>query len=71
MQSTKMWVSGIDQLVEINTNTGKVMQIYDARGAIFLNDTAVDAERNIYVTDIAKSQLWKMSNGKMVIADFK
>lgn len=67
MQGTKMWVSDIDQLVEIDTNTGKVTQKYDAKGAVFLNDTAVDAEGNVYVSDIAKSSIWKMSKGKMEI----
>ncbi len=65
MQGTKMWVSDIDQLVEIDTNSGKIVKKYDAPGAVFLNDTAVDAEGNVYVTDIAKATIWRMSKGKM------
>jgi len=65
MQGTKMWVSDIDQLVEIDTTAGKIVKKYDAPGAVFLNDTAVDAEGNVYVTDIAKATIWRMSKGKM------
>lgn len=65
MQGTKMWVTDIDQLVEIDTRSGKITQKYDAKGAVFLNDPAVDADGNVYVSDIAKSTIWKMSNGKM------
>ena len=65
MQGFKMWVSDIDQLVEIDTRTGTVTQKYDAKGAVFLNDTAVDAEGNVYVSDIAKSSIWKLSDGKL------
>lgn len=64
-QGSKMWVSDIDRLHEIDTNTGKIVKSYDAPGAVFLNDTAVDAKGNVYVSDIAKGTLWRMSEGKM------
>jgi DNA-binding beta-propeller fold protein YncE len=61
----KMYVSDIDQLVEIDTRTGKIVAKYDAVGAKFLNDTAVDAAGNVYVSDIAKSTIWQLKDGKM------
>lgn len=61
----KLFVSDIDQLVEIDTRTGKVTAKYDAAGAKFLNDTAVDADGNVYVSDIAKSTIWQLKDGKM------
>jgi hypothetical protein len=61
----KMYVSDIDQLVEIDTRTGKVVAKHDAAGAVFLNDTAVDADGNVYVSDIAKSTIWQLKDGKM------
>ena len=61
----KLFVSDIDQLVEIDTRTGKVTAKYDAAGAKFLNDTAIDADGNVYVSDIAKSTIWQLKDGKM------
>jgi hypothetical protein len=67
MQGFKMWVSDIDRLHEIDTRTGKITNTYAADGAVFLNDTAVDAAGNVYVTDIAKRTIWKLEGGKMSI----
>jgi sugar lactone lactonase YvrE len=61
----KLYVSDIDQLVEIDTRTGKITAKYDAAGSKFLNDTAVDADGNVYVSDIAKSTIWQLKDGKM------
>ena len=67
MNGFKLYVSDIDQLVEIDTRTGKVVAKYDAVGAKFLNDTAVDAEGDVYVSDIAKSTIWQLKDGKMAV----
>jgi hypothetical protein len=63
----KLFVSDIDQLVEIDTRTGKVTQKYDAPGAVFLNDTAVDTDGNVYVSDIGKRTIWQLKDGKMAV----
>jgi hypothetical protein len=65
MNGFKMYVTDIDQLVEIDTRTGKVVAKYDATGAKFLNDPAVDAEGNVYASDIAKATIWQLKDGKM------
>jgi hypothetical protein len=62
----KMFVSDIDQLIEIDTRTKAVVK-YDAAGAKFLNDTAIDAAGNVYVSDIAKSTIWQLQDGKMSV----
>jgi hypothetical protein len=64
MQGFKLYVSDIDQLVEVDTRTSKVTK-YDAVGAKFLNDTAIDADGNVYVSDIAKATIWQLKDGKM------
>jgi hypothetical protein len=63
----KLYVSDIDRLVEIDTRIGKITNMYPAEGAVFLNDTAVDAEGNVYVSDIAKRTIWQMKDGKMAL----
>jgi outer membrane protein assembly factor BamB len=67
MQGYKMWVTDIDRLHEIDTRTGKIVASYDAPGAKFLNDPAVDANGNVYVSDIALKTIWQLKDGKMAI----
>jgi len=43
MHGDKLYVSDVDQLVEIDVNSGAVTNTYNAEGAQFLNDTAVDS----------------------------
>lgn len=62
-----LYVSDIDRLIEIDTRTAKITNTYPAGGAVFLNDPAVDAKGNIYVSDIAKRKIWKLQDGKMSI----
>ncbi len=63
----KLYVSDIDNLIEIDTRTGKISNRYPAEGAVFLNDTAVDKNGTVYVTDIAKKKIWHLKDGKMSV----
>ncbi len=65
MKDYTLWVTDIDRLVEIDTRSGKITNTYPAEGSVFLNDPAVDAKGNVYVSDIAKRKIWKLENGKM------
>jgi hypothetical protein len=67
MNGGKLYVSDIDNLVEIDPAAGKVTATYPAEGAVFLNDTAVDEAGNVYVSDIAKRKIWQLKDGKMSI----
>ncbi len=67
MNGDKLYVSDIDNLVEIDPIAGKVVAAYPAEGAVFLNDTAVDAAGNVYVSDIAKRKIWQLKDGKMSV----
>lgn len=67
MRGHTLYVSDIDKLVEIDTLAGKITAQYPAEGAVFLNDTAVDAAGNVYVSDIAKRKIWQLKDGKMSV----
>ncbi len=67
MKDFTLYVTDIDRLVEIDTRTGKIANTYAAEGAVFLNDPAVDAAGNVYVSDIAKRKIWRLQDGKMSI----
>ncbi|MDY7036071.1 MAG: SMP-30/gluconolactonase/LRE family protein, partial [Thermodesulfobacteriota bacterium] len=65
----KLYVSDIDQLVEIDLKTGKILAKYPAAGANFLNDVSADASGNVYVSDMSSenSVIYKLSQGKMTV----
>ena len=56
MNGGKLYVSDIDDLIEIDAAAGKITATYPAEGAVFLNDTAVDEAGNVYVSDIASAR---------------
>jgi sugar lactone lactonase YvrE len=60
----KLYASDIDKLVEIDAKTGKILAKYDAPGSQFLNDIAVDAQGNVYVSDSSTSAIWRLAGGK-------
>jgi DNA-binding beta-propeller fold protein YncE len=64
MSGRTLWVSDINRLVEVDTRTG-AKRFYDAPGSVFLNDTAVDDDGNVYVSDIATRKIWRLKNGQM------
>ena len=61
----KLYTADIDKLVEIDPKSGKIVAKYDAPGATFLNDVAVDAKGDVYVSDSNTSTIWKLSGGKL------
>ena len=61
----KLYTSDIDKLVEIDPATGQILAKYDAPGAKFLNDIAVDAQGNVYVSNSSTSTIWRLAGGKL------
>ncbi len=62
MHDGKLYVSDIDQLVEIDIKTGKISQKYDAPGAVFLNDVAASNDGLIFVSDTRKAKIYLLQN---------
>ena len=65
----KLYVSDIDQVVEIDLNTGTIRAKYPAPGAQFLNDVAADAVGNVYVSDMSpeNSAIYQLRQGRMTV----
>lgn len=55
-----LWVSDIDEVVEIDIISGKILRKIKAKKAKFLNDVAIDSVGNIYVSDTVASSIYKV-----------
>lgn len=64
LNGNMLYVSDIDSLVEINVETGEVSNRYVAEGAQFLNDVAIDADGNVYVSDMMANVVHRLSEGE-------
>src|SRR6185437_6835032 len=61
----KLYVSDMDQVVEIDIAKGTVIKKYDITGAKFLNDVAATANGDVLITDSGANKAYKLSNGKI------
>jgi DNA-binding beta-propeller fold protein YncE len=57
---SKLYVSDITDLVEINIASGKIIKLFNAPGSSFLNDVISDNQGNIYVSDTATNTIYKL-----------
>ncbi|HEY1024187.1 MAG TPA: hypothetical protein VGE26_03420 [Sphingobacteriaceae bacterium] len=62
----KLYVSDVDELVEISLNSGNISKRYPVKGATFLNDVATDGKR-IVVSDSRTGKIHELKNGDMVM----
>jgi sugar lactone lactonase YvrE len=62
--SSKLYVSDITDLVEIDIANGQITNRYNAPGITFLNDVASDKQGNIYVSDTGSNSIYKLEISK-------
>ena len=67
MSGDKLYVSDVDQLVEIDVTSGKVTNTWNAEGAQFLNDTAADSAGRVFVSDILTDSIYVLENGNLSV----
>ena len=58
-----LYAADVDQLIEINAASGQILNRYDAKGAVFLNDVVVDDEGTVYVSDTPMNTIWRLKDG--------
>jgi sugar lactone lactonase YvrE len=60
--SSKLYVSDITDLVEIDITNGQITNRYTIPGSTFLNDVASDKQGNIYVSDTDSNSTYRLEN---------
>ena len=65
MSNGKMYVGDVDELVEIDVASGKIVAKHKAEKAGLLNDVAADAKGNVYVSDTGGGGIYRLSGGKI------
>jgi len=58
--NSRLYVSDITDLVEIDIDNGKIMKRFNAPGSVFLNDVVSDNQGNIYVSDTITNTIYKL-----------
>ena len=59
----RLYVADIDELVEIDVNTGTVSHYYPVSGAQFLNDVTADSVGTVYVSDMFTNRIHRLYHG--------
>ena len=63
----KLYVSDINQLVEIDIETGEIIKKYDAPNAVFLNDVAACNNGMIFVSDTRTAKIHVLENNEFKV----
>ncbi len=63
----KLYVSDIDQLVEIDIAKGEIIKKYSAPNAVFLNDVSACKNGMIFVSDTRTAKIHVLENGKFKV----
>ena len=60
--NSKLYVSDLTDLVQIDINNGKIIKRINAPGSAFLNDVVSDKQGNIYVSDTITNTIYKLDS---------
>src|SRR5215216_6727385 len=61
-----LYVSDITDLVEVDVNSGKIINRYNAPGSGFLNDVASDNQGHVYVSDTVTNTIYRLDTKNLV-----
>ncbi len=60
-----LYVTDVNEIVEIHIETGQVVNKYPVEDAVFLNDLSVDVNGEVYFTDSRGDRILKLVNAKV------
>lgn len=61
-----LYVTDIDQVVEIDIEESEILKKYPVEGAVFLNDIAANNTGQVYISDMKTSKIHLFENGEIV-----
>ncbi|MBS0296872.1 MAG: hypothetical protein JSR45_11220 [Proteobacteria bacterium] len=67
LKGSRLYAADIDQLVELDAGSGRILQRYPAPGAKFLNDTVVAPDGTVLVSDSATKRIYALQDGHMQV----
>jgi len=59
----KLYTADDNHLIEIDMATQKILNKYQGENAIYLNDVTIDVNGDVYVSDMRKSSIYKLTDG--------
>lgn len=65
VHGNKLYVTNVDELVEIDILEGKELARYACEGATFANDIAIDKSGMVYITDMQGGGIYKFDGEKV------
>jgi DNA-binding beta-propeller fold protein YncE len=65
--NNSLFVTDIDEVVEINLKTGKINKKYKVEGAKFLNDITVAPSGEIFISDMGNQAIHSIKNGELTL----
>lgn len=60
-----LWISDINQVIAIEIKTKKMLHKYTINSANFLNDVAITANGDVYVSDMGNHSIYALKHGKV------
>lgn len=63
----KLYVADINRVVQINTVTAKIDNVFKVDSAKFFNDIASDSNGDMYISDCFGNKIYKISNGEIEV----
>ena len=67
LRDSRLYVSDVTQLVEVDITSGKILARHDAPDSGFLNDVAFAPDGSVLVSDSAKSRIYAWRDGRMQV----
>ncbi|MFT3919647.1 SMP-30/gluconolactonase/LRE family protein [Cloacibacterium sp.] len=67
LYKNKLYIADINRIIQINTTTSKIENIFIVEDAKFFNDIASDSNGDIYISDCFGNKIYKISDGKIEV----